>query len=68
MWEINKFMTAEYTFVHPTIPNNNTKHTESGTCECMHASAPKKSARIVGKLLDMTLLYACASSYFCFSL
>jgi hypothetical protein len=51
MWEINRFMVAKYTFVRPTIPNNNTKHTQTGTCECMHASAPKKSARIVGKLL-----------------
>jgi hypothetical protein len=32
---------------------------------CMHQRP--KSLRIVGKLLDMTLLYACASSYFCLS-
>jgi len=45
MWGFKKFMPATYTFVRPTILNNNTKHTrhtETGTCECMHASAPKK--------------------------
>jgi hypothetical protein len=40
---LRKFMSTTYAFVRPTISNNNTKHTETGTCECMHASAPKKS-------------------------
>jgi hypothetical protein len=44
--------------------NNNTKHTETGTCDYLHASAPKKILRIVDKLLTLELLYACASSYF----
>ena len=55
--EFKNFMAVKYTFVRPSISNNNTKHTrhtETGTCECMHASAPKKSANLP-QAFDTTL-------------